>query len=394
MLTSDLVRLEVRDAVVTPRWLKPSAARDLERAERLIKLFEAHVGETRGELDEALKIEAGQGNDFRIRRGLAKLLLDRTTVETPGSLSPPEVRAAAFELAAGRHPLDVAARAEVLAAVAERLGATPEAAERSLYADLASHQRIVAFDTLAPEALVERYNVALAQAVLLRSRGLAVTLASPEPKRLRQLLSALKFHRLMYQGTREGDRYTIRIDGPLSILKSSTRYGVGLANFLPALLLAERWTLEADYQAKKGAHRATFRLDPSAGLVSPARDLGMWAADEERAFRARLDEVAAPWTVSDGGELIDLDGKDAFVPDLVLTDPGSGKRALVEIVWRWRKAALQKRLSLLQQVGPPNLVLAISSADEAVPALPGAVLAFKSLPNAKKLVELARQVAR
>ena len=60
-------------------------------------------------------------------------------------------------------------RVAVLSRVAAELEMTAEQADQGLFADLKSEQRLTRFKDTTAERLLQRYNVALAQAVLLRS---------------------------------------------------------------------------------------------------------------------------------------------------------------------------------------------------------------------------------
>ncbi|MEQ1502363.1 MAG: DUF790 family protein, partial [Myxococcota bacterium] len=51
--------------------------------------------------------------------------------------------------------------------LAEELKQPAEAIELALFADLSAEQKVLKFDALTPEQLVHRYNVSLAQAVLV-----------------------------------------------------------------------------------------------------------------------------------------------------------------------------------------------------------------------------------
>jgi hypothetical protein len=396
VLTSDLVRLKVRSGVVQPGWVDRSSNRLLEIAQRLIELFHQHEGRSRGELDEALKLETGTSRDFRFRRGLAKLLLDRTDIAVASPLPPKEMRETVFEMAAAQHPLSQTSRALILEQAAALYETTTQVIEDTLYADLAVNERVGACKAITSEGLLDRYNVALAQAVVLRSRSLKLHLRHPSPKRLRQLLRMMKFYRLLYAAEKTEQGYVLRIDGPTSILTHSTRYGLALANFLPALLLCEEWELTAEYQAKKRARKGTFHLDSSQGLVSHYRDTGTWVAPEEVALHARLKELATPWEVLAGGTVVSLAGEDTLVPDFVLRDPDTGAEALLEIVWRWRASSLKKRWRALRKAGLKHLVLAVSTSanSDKMPKLSGPVHVFKATPNARSLIKLAKEAAR
>src|SRR5205807_3156358 len=108
-------------------------------------------------------------------------------------------------------------------------------------------QRLTAFKDTTAARLVERYNVALAQAILLRSTSVHVTLRRETPQRFRQLLRRAKFHRLVCEPRRgSGSTYEFHVDGPLSLFSATQKYGVQLASFLPHVLLCKDFALRAD----------------------------------------------------------------------------------------------------------------------------------------------------
>ena len=402
MLTKDLVRFKVQDGVVVPGWLRVDRTSNKNRANCLIDVMDRLVNATRGELEEALRMETDVSRDFRVRRGLAHLLLNRATFDMATALSPTDVRQFVFERAVQSHPVSNESRAVVLGAAADQFGVAIDDIEHALYADLDRYQRYTSYQSMSSEKLLHRYNVALAQAILLRCSDVHITLRDPTSKRLRQLFRYLKFYRLLYRpqvdsGGSDGSETTYRIvvDGPLSIVNQSTRYGLSLAQFLPALLLCEDWSLTATVQAKKRSPRGLLQLDSAMGLASHYPNTGMWIADEERALFARLVELATPWRVEEGSEWVDLAGHDAFIPDWVIRDPETGRFVYVEIIWRWRRRSLEKRWKLLQQHGPANLVLAVcrnGRADlDALPSWQGRIHTFAQIPNARSILKLTRE---
>jgi predicted nuclease of restriction endonuclease-like RecB superfamily len=397
MLTRELLRIDIRGKEAVPRWLKPDSPRDLKRAGELIELVGSHVGRSRGELNEAIRIATGHARDFKVMRGLAKLLIDRAQIEVASKLSPVRVRETVFALATESHPLTQTARARVVQQAAQALETTPVEIENALYADLATNQQIVAFKSIDASPLIHRYNVALVQGALLRSHKMVVELLDPNTKRLRQLLRYLKFFRLMYATARTPEGYRFTIDGPVSVVSRSTRYGLNLANFFPALLLCESWRMRAEYQRAPRTRRGDLRINSTMGLQSHYPDTGTWVAPEETALLDRMAELATPWTVSAANQLIDLGDQGAIVPDLMVRCPNTGKTAFVEIVWRWRKGNLKRLDKLLTPETPQNLVLAVCTGDangrESCPSLRNAVHTFKTVPNAKSLLKMAKEVA-
>ena len=193
MLSADLVRVAIRNGALTVRYVDHDDAALLSLAESLCGLWETNVGERRGSLDEAVRALEGDQTHFLVVRGLAKLLDDRSTWETVADVEPRLVRQAVFEAAFAARPVTTRAdaagtpRADVIAAAAARLGMAPEAVDAALYADLKSEQRLIAHDAFDAPRLLARYNVALAQGVLLRARELRLRVEVDRPARLRAL---------------------------------------------------------------------------------------------------------------------------------------------------------------------------------------------------------------
>lgn len=399
MLTSDLLRARVFKGEVRPQYLEADDEQNRARARTLVELFSAHVGKSRGELDDAMSELFGEGTDFLLHRGLAKLLLDRSTFEVAAPCDPVVLRRRVFELSAARHPIATpAAREEVLATAAHELGIDPTVAEAALYADLEREHVLRAFDTIDADALLHRYNVALAQAVLLRASRLTVHIAPGDPARYRQLFRFIKFYRLMH--TTVGNRsegYTLTLDGPLSLFQLSSKYGLQMAEFLPALLLCEGWSLTADLVWSKHLKTGTFRLDPKRGLRSHYPDRGVYVTDEERFFVERFEAAKGPWTLEKRPEIIDLDGRGVLVPDFVIRHRDDGREAMLEIIGFWRKGYLESRLELLRAHAPRNLLLAVStrlkSSDEALAEMPGEALFFRDIVPVKDVLERIERIA-
>lgn len=398
MLTGDLVRVRIKAKELRPSFVRADDEDLLERAGQLIELYReaAREGWTRGRVDEAATELEGLETDIKLMRGLAKVLADRSEFATQSPLPPAELRARVFAAAAAGPPLAREAgptgrrtAQTVLAEVAAALGIAPDALSRALYADLKDEQTLLGVELLEPRGLLERYNLALVQSVLLKATGLTVALEAPDPKRVRQLHRALKFHGLMYRVARAGEDWRLEIDGPLSLLQQSTRYGLQLALFLPTLVLCPTpWRAEAEIRWGQRGLRKQLTLSSADGLVSPARDVGAWKSRVEEYFEARFRELDSGWTILPG-EPLDLGGQELLVPDFSFEK--GGRKAHLDIVGWWRKGYLKRRLENL----PPNVVLAVSrklAADKA--ELPAGVIAFAEILPPKAVLERLEAVAR
>ena len=406
MLTSDLLRVRVHKGVIKPRYLDPEDAAALDKAQQLTALFDAHLGGTRGDIDAAVEAAIGHGTDFLIWRGLAKLLYDRSLFETVAQADPVQIRRAVFEAAAALGPVvDAPGRAAVLQRAAQQLQISPEGCEQGLYADLEEHQRLTEHRRLQPQALLHRYNLALAQAVLYKATQLTITLSEEDPNQLRYLFQSLKFFGLMHRAWRvAGQGYRLEIDGPASLFHMSRKYGVQMAKFLPALVLGQGWSLTASLDWEQDKDRR-FELSAQDQLVSHYRARGQWLSDEERMFQERFDALKAkrgiswPWSLERRGTILELDAGEVLVADYVLSYKPMGKRKVqevcVEVVGFWRRAYLERRIEFMQALQGPPLILVLSeqlkSDRDKLAALPPQVVPYKTVIHVDRVVEAAAQ---
>ncbi|MBN1442217.1 MAG: DUF790 family protein [Planctomycetes bacterium] len=393
MLTADLLRATVRDDEVFPHYIRPGEPSSLELAARLIGIFEEHVGRTRRDLDDELADFLAAGTAFILHRGLAKLLLDRCEFECAAAVDPVELRRATFQTAAEAHrrpPPEPFDRLSVIEQVAEQMGIEPHKVDANLLGDLKEEHVLRSMRPISPAGLIDRYNVALAQAVLLRATQLDIEISGQNPRRYRELFRAIKFFQLLHTvaGSSEAG-YRIRLDGPLSLFSASQRYGMQMASFLPTLLRFDDWRLEARVLWGKARRRCLFRLDPDAGLRSDRHLKGQWQPEEMSWLPEQFRKLESDWEISEETELIDLGGRGVVAPDYVFTHRDTGKKVYLEIFGFWRRGSLAPRLELLREHGPRNLIVAVArelhAGEEDLAGLPGEVYVFRSQPIAREV---------
>src|SRR4051812_4810376 len=177
MLTGNLVRVKTTSKRrIMPLYLDRNSPQWLEVAESLLLIFREGVGMTRGEIEAEVHELVGEGLATLAHRGLAKVLEDRAEFEVVSDVPPETLREKVFSAAAAHRKANLAEghrapfrRDEVLGAVSRELGMEPEKVAAGLFADLKDENRMLRFEDLDAQRLVDRYNVALAQAVLLRA---------------------------------------------------------------------------------------------------------------------------------------------------------------------------------------------------------------------------------
>ena len=365
MLTSDLVRIRKKDGKITPQYLRgPAVERLLPTVAHYSETFAGMIGAARDDLDAALDAAAVGARDRVAALGLRKVLEDRAEFETAEGIDPEALRRELFADAALAHKsLELRAefdRDAVLAATAARLSMTVEALEKGLYSDLRGSEILQSFRPLPAAAVIERYNLGLAQAILIRATRVTVKLEGEEVARYRDIFRAARFHQLLH--TVHGDPeagYTIELDGPFSLFDAVQRYGVRLALFLPSVLACASFQVEAEVLWGKEREKLTFAIDPSHGLtVASAREPAGVAPDLElfcEAFR----RLESPWSVSANERIFALPGEVVCVPDLVFASKETGEEVFLEAFGFWSRAAVWKRVELLRKGFPARIVLAV-----------------------------------
>ena len=178
----------------------------------------------------------------------------------------------------------------------------------------------------------------------------------------------------------------------------SQKYGLQLAEFLPALLLCGSWRATAELRWGKEKRPLLLRLSSAQGLASHYPDKGVYVTREEQHLLDRFADLGTPWTLERRAEVIDLGGRGVLVPELVIRHATDGREALVDVMGFWRKEYLDARLALLREEGPPHLILLAPwrlRGDEGELARAAAeVIFYKDVIPAKELVERAERVAR
>ncbi len=399
MLTGKQVRIRFSKDFINPSYLDTEDAALVEMADRLLEIFRTSVNKSRGEMEEEIRSVFGDHPDQLIFQGLAKLLEDRCEFNVVSSYPPEEMRALVFQKAAdlrkqsGERPETESGttnlpaefdRSLAIAQVAQEKDLTPEEIELSLYADLRSEQRLLSFKDLSAVRLLQRYNVALAQAVLLRATSVVVTIRGESPQRYRQVLRRLKFHRLLWEVKSVGeDSYELKLDGPLSLFSATQKYGLQLALFFPAILLCRDFQLNADLLWGAERKPKQFVVDSATGLTSHYADTGMYLPQEVSMFQELFRKKIDHWEISAETNLLPL-GKHFWVPDFQLTHKDTGESVYLDILGFWRRSSLEQQLKLLQQNARVPFLLAISDqfhvGEETLENLPGGILRFKQMP--------------
>lgn len=368
MLPSDLLIHRPRGDSLIPRQL-PIRNPWLAIATTLIELFQQTVGDTQGNLNQKLQTLEGEETDYRVKRGLAHILRSSfSTFEIVSPLDPQDLRQKVFDLAAQSIPGPQTAQ-QHLETLAQELTQTldkpvePVHIRQGLYADLQENRILTEFDAPTPEALLHRYNLSQIQGIFYRASHVVLNVHRNDPGEYKLMFRYLKLFRLMTYIEGEADQgFTITIDGPASLFKSSTRYGLDIAKLVPAILHVTRWNLTATLQWKDRYSQQVqpkhYALEDTCGLVSHYPPGKPYDSMLEAAFAEKWAKLKTDWQLEREVDLIPIPGS-VMIPDFRLVHP-DGTTYLLEIVGYWRPEYLRKKFSQVRQSGCDNLILAVS----------------------------------
>lgn len=387
---------------IVPKRLKIDD-QNLEIATDSISCFAENVGKTQGELDKQLLELEGDSPDYRLKRGFAHLLKSNfSTFEIVSPLEPQELRQRVFTLAAQSIPNPLASQ-RVLNNLAEQLTqelnkeVSSQQIRTGLYADLQENRILTQFDSPAPEDIIHRYNISQVQGVFYRASQITINAHRNVPGQYKLLFRYLKLFQLMAYIEGDADHgFTITIDGPASLFKASTRYGLAIAKLIPALLHVTKWSLSSTLQTRdiySGKEKTgRFTLNSDCGLVTHYPPGKPYDSMLEAGFANRWDSLKTDWVLEREVDLIPIPGS-VMIPDFRLVHP-DGRSYLLEIVGYWRPEYLQKKFAQARKAQCDNLILAVSErlnlekAGVKISNTPAKIIWFKDKLSPKAVLEV------
>ena len=414
MLTKDLLRYKIQNGKIFPQFVKPTDTKLLAIAEQLIAVFEESPDKPRATLLETSKhiVDSTPGVPI-VKRGLEKLLLDRTEFDTTPNEELIAFRQKLFTetsrlLSQEQFENHADYQRKVLETMAEEplseVAPTEGDLAAKLYADLPSCQPVLAFKTLSAEHLLHRYNTAQVQGLLLHSDTLTLKLTDSMTAELRQLFKYLRFNQLLSTIRKEEELYQISVDGPLNLFYKTKRYGMNLANFFVAVLHQPRWELTAEIQFRNKQPRNSgwrLSLDESCGIKPISQQFLAYIPEDIQLFQIMLRSKTDDWQIQPGSQFIPLPGNLYCFPDYQLIHKG-GVEIAIELFHPWHQGHLIARLNTLAEQTDVSLILGVSKELEKKPLIAEALAAsayfsqfgfiFRDVPTIRTLLPILNRL--
>ncbi len=362
----------------------------------MLQTYRGGIGRTRRELHRTVEAIFAAETDCPSRRiqAFCKLLDDAGAWASGPAGEAAQLRRHVFRRAAALHPLvrcpdrlfpheEVAAKA----GLADEMGTSWDEIDRKLFADVIECHRLEAFGGFdRGEALLARYNVAQVQVALFRAVEMIVWATDD----FKTILRYAKLARLMHTIRRLGDsRYEIRLDGPSSVLRSTRRYGVAMARFLPALIACRGWRMHAVLQTRRQGQLISLDLSADDHLTSHLPPPAEFDSRVEENFARRWGTKREGWSLDREGEVLHQ-GQKVFVPDFVFRHD-DGRHVLMEIVGFWTPEYLQAKFQTLRTFANERILVAVAKgASRQMAELPAGAIVFGAALRPEAVLEWLR----
>ena len=329
---------------VAPTWL---TSRDEVWLRVLVDEAEGFAGRSADAADDRIReavmpIARLHGASARAVLGVWCVERRRWKKRVASKVPPEQIRRTVFGLAMSR------SRSEALEEASRELRIAPAEIEASLFADREGARVLVQpGNPPTPTELVERYNLALVQALLMRSFEVVAQVRA----NARRVVGYAKLHGLMATFESNDDGTRVTLSGPLALFHETTKYGRALAGFLPALAVTPGWSLAARILLQGQRHQ--LALDATAPLprthaLPASSDSGV-----ERRLAADMRRLASGWELAREDTVVRV-GQRLFYPDFTLVSPRG--RVLVEVVGYWTPEYLASKIEALRAVEAPMVV--------------------------------------
>ncbi|WP_122088536.1 DUF790 family protein [Halalkalicoccus subterraneus] len=387
MLTKDLLRVSRAGGRYSLRFAgregRPLAA-------KVLGAFEDHVGEPREALDSALADLEGE-YDFKLVRGLAKLVEREVTFETRAAVPPERARRAAFEAGEALLVADEQGRTDALVRAGDALGISSVELDRALYADREDRQVLAELGSrYDPESLLAQYDLSLAQTALFDAREIRIR--SDDPRRL---VSATKRLGLLYELEKTDSGRELVVTGPDALFRATRRYGTRFARLLRTVVDAGDWELRAtidDHGTERtlelSAADSSLRAPDAEPVVEVSYD-----SEVEREFATRFGALDLDWELRREPEPLEV-GASVMIPDFAFDYRHGDFRVYFEIMGFWTPEYVAKKLDQLERVEDVELLVAVDESlgvSEAIEARDHRVVPYSERVRIKDVRDALRR---
>ena len=407
MLPTELLRVRISSKLnqIRPVFYDYENDNEHSLSLKIIKMYEEMAKNqlSKANVDENLtKIEAKYA-DYKLVRGVCHLLEQRCVYASPSqafsngknnnSNYAIYLRKKIFEESSRvGYPVTENERKKILEKVASENSLSIDEVEVAMWNDLDKNKYLKNFDSMSSLQLVAWYNISILECLLLNCAKLEFSVYGGF--NWKRILRKIKQLGLMYylyhesnlepesnnqtknKDTALNDKYDKKVrctvEGPLSIVRLTDRYGMAMAKLIPLIIFNERWSIDAIILRKSisgikktyGFHlsnkdkdlplfdasniRSESESNPELGLSFSKYDVDNFDSSVEKKFMDKFLKFSTGWKLIREPDPLILSGGKAFIPDFVFKK--YGVKVYLEIVGFWTKDYLKRKLEKIKDL--------------------------------------------
>lgn len=372
---------------------------------KIIKMYEDMADRklSKSNVDENVSEVEAKNPDYKLVRAICHLLEQRCEYATHecvfsnagnnDTMNAIHLRRQIFEIASLLgYPVTENERKNILAKVASKNNLSVNDVEMAMWNDLEKNKYLKNFDSLTSLQLVAWYNVSALQTLLLNSVKMEFSIYGGFS--WKKILRKIKQLGLMYSLSSESNygsksnaqtkrdeillkdkkenKVICTVNGPLSIVRLTDRYGMAMAKLIPSIIFSEIWSISATILRKSiSGMKKTYDFELSSadkdiplfdastfhfqseqisgpGLSYDNYGMEYFDSNIEKKFMDKFLKFSTGWElVREPDPLILSNGK-AFIPDFVFEK--YGVKVYLEIVGFWTEDYLKRKLEKIKDL--------------------------------------------
>jgi len=388
----------------------------------IIKMYEDMADRklSKSNLDQNLLEVEGKNPDYKLVRAICHLLEQRceyvshesqfSNARNNGTMNPILLRRQIFEISSLLgYPVTGNERKNIIQKIASKNNLSVNDVEIAMWSDLEKNKYLKSFDSLTSLQLVAWYNISALQTLLLNSvkmefsiyggfnwkkilrktkqLGLMYSLYS-ESKYESQSNAHIKKNEILPENN-EQNKVICTVNGPLSIVRLTDRYGMAIARLIPSIIFSEIWSIKATILRKSisGSKKtydfelsstdkdiplfdaSTFHLQSDqkspSELSSNNDSMDYFDSSVEKKFMDKFLKFSTGWSLFREPDPLILSNGKAFIPDFVFEK--YGVKVYLEIIGFWTEDYLKRKLEKIKDLtksetgastGPDLLIVA------------------------------------
>jgi len=388
----------------------------------IIKMYEDMADRklSKSNLDQNLLELEGKNPDYKLVRAICHLLEQRceyvshesqfSNARNNGTMNPILLRRQIFEISSLLgYPVTGNERKNIIQKIASKNNLSVNDVEIAMWSDLEKNKYLKSFDSLTSLQLVAWYNISALQTLLLNSvkmefsiyggfnwkkilrktkqLGLMYSLYS-ESKYESQSNAHIKKNEILPDNN-EQNKVICTVNGPLSIVRLTDRYGMAIARLIPSIIFSEIWSIKATILRKSisGSKKtydfelsstdkdiplfdaSTFHLQSDqkspSELSSNNDSMDYFDSSVEKKFMDKFLKFSTGWSLFREPDPLILSNGKAFIPDFVFEK--YGVKVYLEIIGFWTEDYLKRKLEKIKDLtksetgastGPDLLIVA------------------------------------